>query len=62
MGFLNKAWAESHTVYGYRKLQDDHQNQGETCCPNRVARLTRMAGVKAHLCYRHLSGTYSGKP
>jgi putative transposase len=30
-------------VYGYRKLHDDLLDQGETCCPNRVARLARLA-------------------
>ena len=30
---------ESGKVYGYRKLHDDLLDQGETVCPNRVARL-----------------------
>jgi len=59
---LKKAWEESGKVYGYRKLHDDLQDQGETCCPNRVARLTRMAGIKAQIGYRRRSGTYGGKP
>lgn len=37
---LLKAWEESGKVYGYRKLHDDLLDQGEMCCPNRVARLT----------------------
>ena len=61
-GLLTKAWEESGKVYGYRKLHDDLQDQGETCCPNRVARLTRMAGIKAQIGYRRRSGTYGGKP
>jgi putative transposase len=61
-GLLKKAWEESGKVYGYRKLHDDLQDQGETCCPNRVARLTRMAGIKAQIGYRRRSGTYGGKP
>ena len=31
-------------MYGYRKLHDDLLDQGETCCPNRVARLARLPG------------------
>ena len=34
---LTKAWVESGKVHGYRKLHDDLLDQGETCCPNRVA-------------------------
>ena len=44
---IRKAWTESGKVYGYRKLHDDLLDQGETCCPNRVARLARLAGIKA---------------
>lgn len=44
---LRQAWKDSGKVYGYRKLHDDLLDQGETCCPNRVARLTRLAGMKA---------------
>ena len=29
------------------KLHDDLRDQGETCCPNRVARLAKLAGIKA---------------
>jgi putative transposase len=35
------------TALRYRKLHDDLLDQGETCSPNRVARLARLAGVKA---------------
>lgn len=46
---LLKAWEEGGKVYGYRKLHDDLLDQGEMCCPNRVARLTRIAGIKAQI-------------
>ena len=59
---LKEAWEDSGKVYGYRKLHDDLQDQGETSCPNRVARLTRMAGIKAQIGYNRRSGTYCGKP
>ena len=42
---IRKAWNDSGKVYGYRKLHDDLLDHGETCCPNRVARLTRLAGI-----------------
>ena len=40
---LKEAWEDSGKVYGYRKLHDDLSDQGEACCPNRVARLARLA-------------------
>ena len=40
---IRQAWNDSNRVYGYRKLHDDLMDQGETCCPNRVARLTRLS-------------------
>ena len=49
---IAKAWKESGKVYGYRKLHDDLLDQGEICCPNRVARLTRLAGIKAQIGYK----------
>jgi putative transposase len=61
-GLLKKAWEESGKVYGYRKLHDDLQDLGETCCPNRVARLAKIAGIKAQIGYRRRSGIYGGKP
>ena len=59
---LRKAWDESGKVYGYRKLHDDLLDQGETCCPNRVARLSRIAGIKAQIGYKSRSGIYGGRP
>lgn len=59
---LQKAWAESGKVYGYRKLHDDLVEQGESICPNRVARLAQLAGIKAQIGYRRRPGSYGGKP
>ena len=59
---LSRAWKESGKVYGYRKLHDDLLDQGETCCLNRVARLTRLAGIKAQIGYRRRPGSYGGRP
>jgi putative transposase len=59
---IRTAWEESGKVYGYRKLHDDLLDQGETCCPNRVARLAGLAGIKAQIGYRRRPGVYGGKP
>ena len=45
-----------------RKLHDDLVDQGETCCPNRVARLAKLAGIKAQIGYKRRPGHYGGKP
>ena len=47
-------------VYGYLKLHDDLLDRGETCCPNRVARLTELAGIRAQVGYSRRSGSYGG--
>ncbi|WP_084664644.1 IS3 family transposase, partial [Pseudochrobactrum sp. AO18b] len=59
---IKDAWHDSGKVYGYRKLHDDLRDQGETCCPNRVARLAKLAGIKAQIGYKSRSGKYGGKP
>jgi len=59
---LKQAWEESGKVYGYRKLHDDLLDQGERCCPNRVARLAKLAGIKAQIGYKRRPGKYGGKP
>ena len=59
---LRSAWAESGKVYGYRKLHDDLVEQGESICPNRVARLAQIAGIKAQIGYKRRPGNYGGTP
>ena len=59
---IKDAWEESGRIYGYRKLHDDLCDQGETCCPNRVARLAKLAGIKAQIGYKRRPGKYGGKP
>lgn len=61
-GLIDKAWKDSGKVYGYRKLHDDLLDQGETSCPNRIARLARLAGIKAEIGYKRRPGSYGGKP
>ncbi|EKM98569.1 integrase catalytic subunit [Acidocella sp. MX-AZ02] len=53
---IRQAWNDSGKVYGYRKLHDDLLDHGETCCPNRVARLTKLAGIKAQIGYKRRPG------
>ncbi len=59
---LRGAWVDSGKVYGYRKMHDDLLDQGETCCPNRVALLAGLAGIKAQIGYKHLPGSHGGRP
>jgi len=59
---IKDAWKDSGKVYGYRKLHDDLMDQGETCCPNRVARLARIAGIRAQIGYKRRPGKYGGRP
>lgn len=51
---LRSSWEDSGKVYGCRKLHDD--------TPNRVARLSRLAGIKARIGYKRRPGSYGGKP
>lgn len=59
---VKQSWEDSGKVYGYRKLHDDLRDQGERCSPNRVARLTKLAGIKAQVGYKRRPGRYGGKP
>lgn len=59
---IKLAWQDSGKVYGYRKLHHDLRDQGETCCPNRVARLAGLAGIKAQVGYKRRLGRYGSKP
>lgn len=49
-------------LYGHRKLHDDLLEQSESICLNRVARLTRLAGIKAQIGYKRWPGKYGEKP
>lgn len=60
---IRKAWHDSRKVDGYRKLHDDRMDHGETCCPNRVARLTKLAGIRAQVGYKRRPGsTVASRP
>lgn len=59
-GLLKQAWLKSGCVYGYRKLHDDLRSAGETCSPNKVARLASLAGIKAQIGYKRKAGFYGG--
>lgn len=38
------------------------RSEGETCCENCVARLAKLAGIKAQIGYKNKAGFYGGKP
>jgi putative transposase len=59
---LKEAWEESGNIYGYRKRHDDLCDLGETCCPNRVAQLARLAGISGQIGYKRRPGKYGGQP
>lgn len=48
-GLIKQYWLESGGLYGYRKIHSDLREYGETCGPNRVYRLMRLAGLKVHI-------------
>ena len=52
LGLIKQYWIESGCVYGYRKIHLDLREHGETCGPNRVARLMKQAGLKAQVGYK----------
>lgn len=59
LGLIKQLWLESGCVYGYRKIYKDLRELGETCGPNRVARLMKQEGLKAQVGYnkpRYKSG------
>lgn len=58
-GLIKQSWLESGCIYGYRKVHADLRCLGEACGQKRVARLMRLAGLKAQVGYkkpRHKSG------
>ena len=44
------------------KIHDDLIDMGEAVSENRVARLSRLAGIQAQIGYRKKPGQYGGKP
>jgi len=61
-GLIKDTWKNSSKIYGYRKLYDDLMNQGETCCLNRVARLARIASIRAQIGCKRRLGKDGGCP
>lgn len=59
---IKQSWLESGCVYGYRKVQSDLRDLGETCSKNRVARLMQLAGIQAQVGYGKRRGKYGQKP
>ncbi|WP_319531352.1 IS3 family transposase [uncultured Cohaesibacter sp.] len=59
---IRQVWDDSGKVYGYRKIHDDLLDMGESSCPNRVARLASLVGIRAQIGYKRKPGKYGGKP
>ena len=59
---IENAWNSNGKIYGYSKLHYDLYDRGETCCPNRVAGLARLAGIIAQIGYERRPDKYDGKP
>lgn len=59
---IRQVWDDSGKVYGYRKIHDDLLDMGESSCPNRVARLASLAGIRAQIGYKRKPGKSGGKP
>jgi len=60
---LNAAHAFLSNFLGFTKrLLTLAGYQGETFCPNRVARFARLAGIRAQIGYKRRPGKYGGKP
>jgi len=59
---LKEACVESVKVYEHRKLHDDLPEQGQDLCLNRLARLTKLAGIKAQIVYKRHPWKYGGAP
>ncbi|WP_113066196.1 IS3 family transposase [Oleiagrimonas sp. MCCC 1A03011] len=50
-GLIKQSWLESGAVYGYRKVTTDLRDLGERCSRHRVARLMKLAGLRAQVGY-----------
>ncbi len=44
------------------ELPDDLIEQGGTSYPNRIARQTRLAGIRAQMGHKRKPGSYGGRP
>lgn len=49
IALIRQAWHDSDKVCVYGKLLYDLRDQGESCCPNHIARLAGLAGIKAQV-------------
>lgn len=49
-------------INGYRKLQNSLCDLGETCSPDRIARLVRLAEVYTEIGYKRRRNKWGGKP
>lgn len=59
---VKDAWEASGKVHGYRKVHGGLMEIRESCCPNRVARLPHVAGIRARIGYKKRPCKYGGRP
>ncbi len=62
MGLVKKAWLESGTVYGYRKIAADLRDLGEVCGKHQVYKLMQAEGLSAQRGYGRRPRHHSGPP
>lgn len=61
-GLIKQSWLESGAVYGYRKVTTDLRDLGERCSRHRVARLMKLAGLRAQVGYGRRPKPRGGQP
>lgn len=52
LGLIKQSYDESDSSYGSPRVFKDLRELGESCCENRVAKLMRSNGIRAHRRYR----------
>ncbi|NWK78801.1 IS3 family transposase [Aquitalea sp. LB_tupeE] len=62
LGHIKQAWLKSSGAYGYRKVHEDMQAQGECCGKHHVLRLTKQKRLRSEMGYHRRPGHYSGHP
>jgi hypothetical protein len=53
---------EERDILKFSRLANDLGDQGETFCPNRLARLASLASIAAQIGYKRRPGNYGAKP
>lgn len=59
---IRQASDDSGKIHGYRKRQGDFLDPGESCCPDRIALLAKLARMKARTGSKRRPGYHGAKP